>query len=69
MLKHVIDIFNINLLNSITDSDSEEDDNSKPLFGYGTFLFSQKKTTPLMKASHTTPMNNLSNQLTPLLSP
>ena len=45
MLKHVIHIFNINLLNSITDSDSEEDENSKSLIGYGTFLCSQENNT------------------------
>ena len=45
MLKHVIHIFNINLLNSITDSDSEEDESSKSLIGYGTFLCSQENNT------------------------
>ena len=45
MLKHVIHIFNINLLNSTTDSDSEEDENSKSLIGYGTFLCSQENNT------------------------
>ena len=45
MLKHIIDIFNINLLKSITDSDSEEDENSKSLIGYGTFLCSQENNT------------------------
>ena len=45
MLKHVIQIFNIYLLNSITDSDSEEDENSKSLIGYGTFLCSQENNT------------------------
>ena len=45
ILKHVIDIFNINLLKSITDSDSEEDENSKSLIGYGTFLCSQENNT------------------------
>ena len=45
MLKHVIDIFNVNLLNSITDSDSQEDENSKSLIGYGTFLCSQENNT------------------------
>ena len=45
MLKHVIHIFNINLLYSTTDSDSEEDENSKSLIGYGTFLCSQENNT------------------------
>ena len=38
-------MFNINLLNSTTDSDSEEDENSKSLIGYGTFLCSQENNT------------------------
>ena len=45
MLKHIIDIFNINLLKSITDSDSEEDENCKSLIGYGTLLCSQENNS------------------------
>ena len=45
ILKHVIHLFNITVLKSITDSDSEEDENSKSLIGYGTFLGSQENKT------------------------
>ena len=38
-------VLEMNFLKSITDSDSEDDENSKSLIGYGTFLGSQENNT------------------------